>query len=48
MEPHPDHEERSEAGTGSRGKVIAAVVIGAIFLILLVLHLVGAMSLHGS
>jgi hypothetical protein len=48
MEPHPDNEEQPAAGAGKRGGVIAAVAIGAIFLILVVLHLVGAMSLHGS
>jgi hypothetical protein len=45
-EPHPDREERPEAGTDSRGELVAAVVIGAIFLIVVVLHLAGAMSLH--
>jgi hypothetical protein len=30
-----------------RGPILAAVVIGAILLILIALHLVGAMSLHG-
>jgi hypothetical protein len=48
MEPYPDREEQPEAGTTSPGGVIAAVVIGAIFLTLVVLHLVGAMALHGS
>jgi hypothetical protein len=48
MDPHPDQEDQPEAGTGGRGGVIAAVVIGAVFLILVVLHLVGAMSFHGS
>jgi hypothetical protein len=46
MEPHPDQDEQPEAGTGSRGGVIAAVVIGAILLVIVVLHVVGAMSLH--
>jgi hypothetical protein len=46
MEPHPDQEDQPQAGTGSRGGVIAAVVIGAIFLILVALHVAGAMSLH--
>ena len=45
-EPHPDRDEQPEAGTGSRGGLVAAVVIGAIFLIIVVLHLAGAMSLH--
>ena len=48
MEPHPDQEEQPEARTGGRGGVIAAVVIAAVLTILIVLHLVGAMSLHGS
>jgi hypothetical protein len=46
MEPHPDQDEQPEPGSGSRGGVIAGVVIGGVFLILVVLHLVGAMSLH--
>jgi hypothetical protein len=46
MEPHPDQEEQPEAGTRSRGGVVAAVVVGAIFMILVVLHLAGSMSLH--
>ena len=41
MEPHPDRDEQPEARTGSRGRVIAAVVIGAIFLIVVVVHLAG-------
>ena len=48
MEPHPDQEEQPEAGTAGRGGVIAAVVIAAVITILIALHLVGAMSLHGS
>jgi hypothetical protein len=48
MEPHPDREERPDAGTTRRGKVALAVVIAVIGLILVVLHLVGAMALHGS
>jgi hypothetical protein len=31
-----------------RRRVIAAVVIGGIFLILVALHVAGAMSLHGA
>jgi hypothetical protein len=46
MEPHPDQEEQPEAGTSSRGAIIAAVIIGAIFLIVVVLHLTGGMALH--
>jgi hypothetical protein len=46
MEPHPDQEERVEARTGSRGALIAAVVIGGIVLVIVVLHLAGSMSLH--
>ncbi len=46
MEPYPDQEEQPETRTGSRGGVIAAVVIGGIFLVIVVLHLAGAMSLH--
>jgi hypothetical protein len=46
MEPHPDQDDQPEAGTRSRGGLIAAVVVGGIFLILVVLHVFGAMSLH--
>ena len=46
MEPYPDQEEQPEAGNGGRGRAVAAVVLGAILLILVVFHLVGAMSLH--
>ncbi len=46
MEPYPDREEPPETGTRSRGGIVAAVVIGGIFLIIIVLHLAGAMSLH--
>jgi hypothetical protein len=46
MDPHPDREEQPEGPTGSRGGLIAAVVIAAVVTILIVLHLVGAMSLH--
>ena len=48
VEPHPDQEEQPDARTDGRGGVIAAVVIAAVVTILIVLHLVGAMSLHGS
>lgn len=48
MDPHPDKEEQPEAGTGGRGGLIAAVVIAAGVTILIALHLIGAMSLHGS
>lgn len=46
MKPHPDQDDQPEARTDGRGGAIAGVVIGGIFLILVVLHLVGAMSLH--
>jgi hypothetical protein len=48
MEPHPDQDEQPEADIGSRGRVIGAVIIGAVLLIVVALHLLGAMSLHGS
>jgi hypothetical protein len=48
MDPHPDQEERPEGGTEGRGGLIAAVVIAAVVTLLIVLHLVGAMSLHGT
>jgi hypothetical protein len=48
MDPHPDREEQPEGRTGGTGGLIAAVVIAAVVTILIVLHLVGAMSLHGS
>jgi hypothetical protein len=47
VEPHPDQEEQPGARSG-RGGVVVAVVIAAVVTILIVLHLVGAMSLHGS
>jgi hypothetical protein len=46
MEPHPDREEQPEARPDSRGGIIAAVIIGTIFLIVVVLHLTGSMALH--
>jgi hypothetical protein len=46
MDPHPDRDEQSEARSGSRGGVIAAVVIGAIFLVIIVLHLTVGISPH--
>ena len=48
MEPHPEQDEEPEAGTGSRGGVVAAVVIGAILLVIVVLHLTAGLSPHGS
>jgi hypothetical protein len=48
IESYPEHEDRPEAGSHGRGRVIAAVVIGAIFLILVVLHLTVGMSPHGT
>ena len=48
MEPYPDKDERPEAGTGGRSGVIAAVVIGAILLVVIVLHLTVGVSPHGS
>jgi hypothetical protein len=47
MDPHPDREDQPEARTGSRGTVIAAVVIGAILLLVVVLHLTTGVSPHG-
>jgi hypothetical protein len=48
MEPHPDQDEKPEHGSGNRGGLIAAIVIGAIVLIFVVLHLIAALSLHGA
>jgi hypothetical protein len=48
MEAHPEHEDRPEAGSDGHGPVIAALVIGTIFLILVVLHLTVGMSPHGT
>jgi hypothetical protein len=48
MDPHPDREEQPESRTEGRGGLVAAVVVGAVITLLIVLHLVGAMSLHGS
>jgi hypothetical protein len=48
MEPHPEHEDQPEAGSDGCGPVIAAVIIGAIFLIVIVVHLfTGGISPHG-
>jgi hypothetical protein len=47
-EPHPEQEGNPEGAAPSRRRVMPVVVIGAIILILVVLHLVGAMSLHRS
>jgi len=49
MEPHPDRDDEPEVGSGNRGAVITAVVVGAIFLIVIALHLAGVMgpSSHG-
>jgi hypothetical protein len=44
MDPHPEQEDQPEARTRRRGELIAAVVIGAIFLIVIVLHLTGVMG----
>jgi hypothetical protein len=46
MEPHPDQDDQPDTRTGSRGGLIAAVVIATIVTILIALHLAGAMSLH--
>jgi hypothetical protein len=46
MEPYPGQDEQPEARTASRGGLIAAVVVGVIVLILVVLHLTGGMALH--
>ena len=48
LPPHPEREEEPEAPEVGRGGVIAAVVIGAIFLILVALHLTGAVPSHGG
>jgi hypothetical protein len=48
MDPHPEQDEQAEAVTPGRGGLITAVIIGAVVLILVVLHLIGAMALHGS
>jgi hypothetical protein len=46
MEPYPDQDDQPEAPTRSRGGVIAAVVIGGIVLVLVVLHLTVGISPH--
>jgi hypothetical protein len=46
MEPHPDREEQPEARTGSRSGVVAAVVIGGILIIVIVVHLTVGLTLH--
>jgi hypothetical protein len=48
VDPHPEQDERPEPENVTRSRVITAVVIGGVVLVLLVLHLIGAMSLHGS
>jgi hypothetical protein len=48
VEPHPEQEDQPEAQSDRRGRFIAAVVIAVVGLILLALHLMGAMALHGS
>ena len=46
MEPHPDQEDQPQARPDSRRRVILAIVIGAILLIVIALHILGAMTLH--
>ena len=48
MDPHPDQEEEPEPRTDSRAGAIVAVVIAGVLLIIVVLHIVGAMQLHSS
>jgi hypothetical protein len=47
MEPHPDQDESPDARGPSRGAIIAAVIVGGLFLVIVVLHLAASMSLHG-
>jgi hypothetical protein len=49
MEPRPEREDLPEARKDGRGPVIAAVIIGAIFLIVVAVHLfTGGISPHGT
>ena len=48
MDPYRDNDQEPEPPTGNRGGVVAAIVIGAIVLVIVVLHLTGGMALHGS
>lgn len=48
MDPHPEQEEETREEGVSRGKATVAAVIGVIFMAIVVLHLVGGMSPHGS
>jgi hypothetical protein len=49
IEPFPENEDQHEAGSDGRGPVIAAVIIGAILLIIVALHLfTGGISPHGT
>ena len=50
MEPYPDQEEELREGrAGSRGRVMVAVIIGAILLIVVVVHLAGGgFAPHGQ
>jgi hypothetical protein len=47
MEPYPDRDEDPDVRSSSRGGIIAAVVIGGIFIIVVVLHLTAGISPHG-
>ena len=47
MEPHPDRDEQPDTRPGGRSGVVAAVVIGALLLIIVVLHLATGFSPHG-
>jgi hypothetical protein len=47
MEPHPDRDEQPDSRPSSRSGVVAAVVIGALLLIIVALHLTTGFSPHG-
>jgi hypothetical protein len=44
IDPHPEREESFDRQPGSKGSAVVAVIIGAILVIVVVLHLIGAMS----
>jgi hypothetical protein len=46
MQAHRDQDNQPEVRRSGRRKVIAAVVIGAILLVIVVLHLTAGMALH--
>ena len=50
MDPHPDRDEQPPDRTSERGPLIVLIVIGALVVIVVALHLFGAIggSPHGA